>query len=323
LPERIEVGALSLLGSVGGAIEFDDDWRPRALPIVRSIARASFTAPYVARLKLTLKPVFERLGLQWTAPPVAKGRQALLITSSVIFVLSGGLWLALKLPEWFYEPPADSASYAPYSDTYTEVPSVTDALPSEPQPASAYDQALAAFAARSNEVPELAAAMSGATNSEEARGIGRELSRRGLHRLSDARLLERAAIMSRVLALADLQTCATMMKGTARGMEPVLRQLDAADIDTFFDMSFEAMVAEARQESGPPLPTQEELSLALQALVERLPSEEGERLVAVLGDPQLATDDDGCSAARSLYAGMTELPEAHQVVLACGLVAPE
>ena len=152
-------------------IEFDDDWRPRALPVVRTIPRASFTAPYVARLKLTLKPVFERLGLQWSAPPVAKGRQALLITSSVIFVLSGGLWLAFKLPEWFYEPPEDSLTY---SDTYAGVPSASQAPLSEPQPTSAYDQALATFASRSNKVPELTAAMREATNSEEARGIGRE-----------------------------------------------------------------------------------------------------------------------------------------------------
>ena len=130
--------------------------------------------------------------------------------------------------------------------------------------------------------------------------------------------------MSRILALADVQTCAAMMKGSAAGrMESTLRQLEADDIDTFFDMSFEAMVAEVRQQASPPLPTQEELSRALQVLIERLPGGEGERLVAVLGDPHQATDDDGCSAARSLYTGLAELPEPHQVVLARGLVAPE
>jgi hypothetical protein len=330
LPEQLDVGARPLLGNVGAVIEFDDDWRPRALPVVRSFTRTIFTAPYVVRLKLTLKPVFERLDMRWSAPPVARARMALLIVSSVIGLLAFAVWLSLRMGDWFYEPPEDFGSYSDtYSGTYSDLPSASQSTPYAELPAaspslSPYDQALATLAARSSELPEFAAALSNATSPEEARGIGRELSKRGLHRLSDERLLERAMVLNQVLVFADLQTCASLVKGTsAVGMESALRQLAADDVERFFDLILEAMAAELRQQPGPPLPSEEEVGLALQVLTESLPGGEGERLLAVLNDPQQATDDDGCVAARSLYAGLIELPEPHRAVLARALIAPE
>jgi hypothetical protein len=335
LPETLDLGARTVLGNVGAVIEFVDDWRPRALPVMRSFKRAIFTAPYAARLKLTLRPVFERLGVPWSPPPVARARMALLVTASVIGVFFFAIWALIKLPEWTYDPSEDLA----YSDSYAERPGNPDTLAVETiEPAtveystvpgtaaslSAYDHALADLSARYEEVPELAAALANATSREEARGIGRELSRRGLHRLSDERLLERAMVMNQILALADVQTCSSLLTGSPGGaMDSVLRQLAAEDVNRFFDLSFQAMVAEARQEVGPPLPSEEEVYAALETLLQGLPGEDGQRLVTVLSNPQQATDEDGCGAARSLYAGLVELPEPQRAILARGLVIPD
>jgi hypothetical protein len=62
---------------------------------------------------------------------------------------------------------------------------------------------------------------------------------------------------------------------------------------------------------------------ALETLLQALPGEDGQRLITVLGNPQQANDEDGCSAARSLYAGLVELPEPQRAILARGLVIPD
>jgi hypothetical protein len=89
-----------LLGHVQAAIVFDANWQAQVLPTVRSFARSSFTAPHVARLKLTLKPIYQRLAVPWSAPPLAIRKLAVLAICGIVGALAALLWLALELPQY-------------------------------------------------------------------------------------------------------------------------------------------------------------------------------------------------------------------------------
>jgi hypothetical protein len=69
LPEGAILPRLSR--RVSGFIGFDADWKPSFFPLRAPFFRWSRFKPYRAYFKFALRPVFERVGLEWQPPPVS------------------------------------------------------------------------------------------------------------------------------------------------------------------------------------------------------------------------------------------------------------
>jgi hypothetical protein len=323
LPEWTDVGRNKVLDNTGAIIEFVDDWRPRTLPLIKTMKRAAWTAPYAARLKLTLKPVFERLGVPFVEPPVRRVRTAFIAVMSVIAVLATLLSIGINPPGWLDDLTRSSDEYSSYS--YSE-PSYSDSGTSVATPettgvgftaeVSPYDAALERAAERMKQLPEMQLLASQATDPAEVRARSRELAAQGLHRLSDAQLLERTRILSRIAMLGDVDTCSGLLTGTSStGLEAALRQLEPAELDAFFEISYAATVAELRQQPAPPTPTEQEITAAWDALLPIMPAEEAQPLVEALTQPQQSTNESTCQAARSFLSYVQLVEDPHRASL--------
>ncbi len=55
-----------VLSKTRAIVAFEANWRSWVLPVVSSFRRAGLRTPFATRTKLTLKPVFERLGVPYT-----------------------------------------------------------------------------------------------------------------------------------------------------------------------------------------------------------------------------------------------------------------
>jgi hypothetical protein len=56
------------IGTLQGIVRFRRDWSPEFLPSRMSYLRTSLSAPLTPPLLLTLRPVFDQLGAQWSKP---------------------------------------------------------------------------------------------------------------------------------------------------------------------------------------------------------------------------------------------------------------
>lgn len=288
-------------------VAFEKNWRAWALPVVSSFTRTPMTAPFVARVKLTLKPIFERLGVPWSPPPVARKRMIVLGTCGAIAGAIGALFLAIQIDDYF--------SAGRYTPSYEASPVVLEK--------SAYDAALERYGARVAAVPEYLAVVRTATDKAAAQSIGRDLSRKGLRRLSDDTLLTRLVLMRRIADDADVGTCAALITGEpAPGIEAVLRRFSADDVQQWFDLSYEATMAELRQTAYPPGAQQAQIERAMQQLLRSLAPEDAQLLRSMLMSAQGKPPADACRAARLLYSGLSNLPERPRLVLARALVTP-
>jgi hypothetical protein len=285
-------------------IAFAQNWQPWVLPIGSSFGRSPMTAPYLARVKLTLRPLFERLGTPWSPPPTARKKLIVLGILGALGACMGLLWLALTLPQYFYEPPA------------IEHPAQGLAIA---PPADAYDAALERFKLRLKALPEFEAAAQHATNANAAREWGRELASKGLARLSDDELARRELLLQRTLAVADDASCAGWWTNTA-SLEPALRRLPREELEQWFDISFAATVAELRQAPAPPAPPQAAVDQAMQRLLDSLSASDAELLRSTFAAPGTKSADDVCRAVRLLYARLPKLPERSRAVLNRALV---
>ncbi len=71
----------------GGFIAFAPDWEPSFLPLrAPHFTRGAFSGPNRAFFKFTLRPVFERFGLEWQPPPVRIAEIAV-VTITALFAL--------------------------------------------------------------------------------------------------------------------------------------------------------------------------------------------------------------------------------------------
>lgn len=295
-------------------IAFEANWRGWALPVVwsrklESMSLASLTTPYLSRLKLTLRPIFERLGVAYSEPRLSTRSIAMSAIGFSILVVFGLLWLAFVLPQYLYTPSDD--------------PSPIAGLPDATAEKSAYDAGLEAFGARLAGLPEYRDAFSEVTDPLAARARGRELSQKGLVRLTDEMLLERALVMRSILEAADAQTCGAIARGDpAPGLEQTLRRLTAEDVRLWFDMSFASTVAELRQAPVRPAPPIAQIENAIAELLKRVDGEEAELVRATLVNPRAGTVEEACRGARLLYQALNGMPDRSRRVLARALVTP-
>jgi hypothetical protein len=60
------------MGSIGGVLYFEPNWRPQLLEL--KVVRAQIPNPLAEALKITLEPVFKQLGVPWTKPKLFRRR---------------------------------------------------------------------------------------------------------------------------------------------------------------------------------------------------------------------------------------------------------
>jgi hypothetical protein len=58
------------MGSLYGVVWFHDDWAAQFLRMRLNLLRVSIRAPIAPHLQIALRPVFERLGVKWSKPPL-------------------------------------------------------------------------------------------------------------------------------------------------------------------------------------------------------------------------------------------------------------
>jgi hypothetical protein len=157
----------------------------------------------------------------------------------------------------------------------------------------------------------------------DAPAIGYNLANKGLRRLDDDRLIQRAALMARIYAEADTPTCAAIFVGDrAPGMEAALRRLSAAEIDQWFELVYGAMSAELRQTGQPENPSPKAVRRSVQELLASLAPADAELVFSMLQSPREGSPEDACRAGRLIHAEVARLPEPSKATLARALVWP-
>lgn len=159
---------------------------------------------------------------------------------------------------------------------------------------------------------------------EEAKAQGTYLSRRGLARLDDATLHDRALLMCKILPRLSEEACAAIARGTESadaGSEVLnaVASLEPPDQERWAELSMKAMRYQLLEI---PAPAQDSADVAL--AFERLTTVlTGEELDAVLAaSNNTATDAQAALAIRALYARSVELPDPHAGVLIRVLAGP-
>ncbi len=318
-----ELGRRKRLGHLRAIVAFDKSWHGHEIPIVRSFKRAQFTAPFVGPLKLTLKPIYERVGVPWAPPPIARKKLMVLWTSGSIAGLAFALVLAMSLPEFFSPTPEYTPVELAPADAAVPVSSDSVVSPDAGRASgirTSYDAQLAILSARLTSRPEFRDRVSGMSDAQ-ARDVGRELALRGLRRLTSDQLIIRAHVLGRILSLADTDTCAAIVTGRpAAGLEAAVRQLPDNEMQQWLDLVYESTVAELEQRTAARSPTSARIDRALSSLSSRLSADDADVLRQALADPQAASMDQACKAGRLLYATLPALSGDDRAVLARALV---
>lgn len=170
-------------------------------------------------------------------------------------------------------------------------------------------------------LPEYQDYVRGVKSSQEGFSAGFQLTRNGMKRLDDGALVKRAAILAAVLDRMSEADCARTVRGDAADVRQAservmaaLEQLDPAAITDWFELSYQAAVAQLRGAPEPPL-AQLAVADAMRALLATLPEPDARRLAGSLGNMARSSDADACWAGRTLYRGTLALPKDHQAVL--------
>src|SRR5205823_5236513 len=72
--------------SIAGLIYFNRDWTPQVQRIKRTYVRQTYWRQNAASLKIALRPVYERLGVNWICPPIQIS-QIIPLTALALFAL--------------------------------------------------------------------------------------------------------------------------------------------------------------------------------------------------------------------------------------------
>jgi hypothetical protein len=136
----------------------------------------------------------------------------------------------------------------------------------------------------------------------------------GMARLDDSSVLAHNALLSRILAATDEQTCSAIGRGHATEQQffGAMLALDSASIQHFLEIQRRALNLGIRQE-GEAAPSEDAGEEALAALQDQLPPADAERYQA--WDPERALAEENCWVSRALGEAAAKLPP-HQAVTA-------
>lgn len=145
----------------------------------------------------------------------------------------------------------------------------------------------------------------------------------GLPRLDSATLVRRVVVLHQMLTNVDEPLCAALARGTPSEAQMTLAMvsLDSAALDEWMAVIVKSMIAAVEKHDFRTV-AEEDVATALDAVVERLPDGDGERLMDALGTLEEVGDTDACWSGRVLYREILALSEPDRTVLARGLVQP-
>ncbi|QZN80737.1 hypothetical protein K5K93_19440 [Stenotrophomonas sp. DR822] len=154
--------------------------------------------------------------------------------------------------------------------------------------------------------------------------VGAQLTLDGIARLPPQRLEQRANVMASVLHAMPVEDCARISRATTAAevaqlstlFFAQLEKLPPADIDAWFEMSYQAGIAELEQR--PPSKVSEaQIQAASEAFMASLPSDAmRSRAMAVMPHMETAPPADVCWASRTMFNAVATLPKPHRGTLA-------
>lgn len=163
-----------------------------------------------------------------------------------------------------------------------------------------------------------------AGSKEKATQAGAQLTLDGIARLPPQRLEQRAKLMASILHAMPVKECAQVSRATtapevARLSTVFFAQLEKlppADIDAWFEMSYQASIAELEQQP-PSKMSEAQVQAASEAFMASLPSDEvRSRALAVMPHMETVPPADACWASRTLFDAVATLPKPHRSTLA-------
>jgi exonuclease VII small subunit len=174
-------------------------------------------------------------------------------------------------------------------------------------------------------LPELTTQLDEVEDAGQAFELGMKLSENGMRKLDTASLERRMAILARVVDRMDIEGCALLVRGergeALRGADVLtaaLAELDAQTISEWFDLAFEAVLAELRGAPTPPF-DDNDIEKAMNALIDLLPASEAERFADALRSLPEGGDEDVCWAGKTLYQSALKLDTPHRAAVARAL----
>ena len=187
---------------------------------------------------------------------------------------------------------------------------------------SPYERLAREFGTRVLQRPEVADRLRGVNDPEVERVVA-ELIKDGLPRLPDERLKRRAELKQRLLELADISSCAALMRGTG-GMIPsvvleTLGKLDERALEEWFALQEQALVAGVQRPRVQAVPTDREIRRSIAEIFSRLPSDAAQRLQRAMSNIDNVSQAEACWAGRTLIAGVNQLLEPSRSIAARAL----
>jgi len=164
---------------------------------------------------------------------------------------------------------------------------------------------------------------------EEAQQAGARLGMDGLPRLPHDQLETRAKLMGALLDKMTVSDCAASTRvetptdalRAGKAVFGALEKLPQDKIDLWFELAYNAMVAELDQAPGSPL-TDQQVEETVSAWLASIPDQaQREHSLRVLTNLSGSSDEDVCQLGRGLYHGVSTLPQPYRGQLAWTLTA--
>jgi hypothetical protein len=153
----------------------------------------------------------------------------------------------------------------------------------------------------------------GSVSNDAAFQAGIKLTQDGGGRVDDATRLAFTRSISRLLALADVETCAAMAKGTAQPdkVAALVKKLDEPALNEYGDAFVKTALASVHGDPKKPLPSNAAQATAFQSWSAALGGDQKfTEMTDVLENPGRHSSAEVCAAERQLFDTAIVLPEA-------------
>ena len=152
----------------------------------------------------------------------------------------------------------------------------------------------------------------GSLSKEEAFQAGVKLGQDGGGRVDDATRLALGRSVSKLLALADVETCAGIAKGTVKPEQllPIIGKFDEASLNEYIDAAVTTTLASVHGDPKKPAPSQAALASAYVSWSAAVGGEQRfDEATNVLSAAAAHSSTEVCTAERALFDGAVGLPD--------------
>lgn len=144
------------------------------------------------------------------------------------------------------------------------------------------------------------------------RSAMKSLSERGLARLSDSQVERYVELHTVMLEKASTRVCAEVNRSSAEALETALKGMGTKEYKEYIRLIATAVEAELRPKDPPHTYNAADSQQAILELAKSYTDGERARLGTVVENIWIASDEDACWAARSLYRGALSLQNPQQ-----------